>query len=79
MMSVFVCGLSRPLSDDGGGHQDVGLAGGELLHGTLELLFRHLTMRHTHARLAGGRLHARHGVLDGAHAVGHVVHLAATP
>ena len=34
-------------------------------------------MRHAHARLGRGLVHARHGVVDGLDAVGHVVHLAA--
>ena len=34
-------------------------------------------MCHTHARLGRGLVHARHGIVDGLDAVGHVVHLAA--
>ena len=34
-------------------------------------------MCHAHARLGRGLMHARHGVIDGLNAVGHVVHLAA--
>ena len=34
-------------------------------------------MRHAHARLGRGLVHARHGVVDGLDAVGHVVHLTA--
>ena len=34
-------------------------------------------MRHAHARLGRGLVHARHGVVDGLDAVGHVIHLAA--
>ena len=34
-------------------------------------------MRHAHARLGRGLVHARHGVVDGPDAVGHVIHLAA--
>ncbi len=36
----------------------------------------HLAVRHAHARLGRGLLHARHGVFDGAHAVAYVVHLS---
>ena len=34
-------------------------------------------MRHAHARLGRGLVHARHSVIDGLDAVGHVVHLSA--
>ena len=34
-------------------------------------------MRHAHARLGRGLVHARHGVVNGLDAIGHVVHLSA--
>ncbi len=61
--------------DDGGGHQHIQLAGSEVLHHLFQLLFRHLAVRHAHARLARSGLHAAHRLVDGAHAVAHVVHL----
>ena len=63
--------------DDGGGHEHVQLAGGELLHHLLQLLLGHLPVGHADPRLPGGGMHAIDRLVDGAHAVGHVVHLAA--
>ncbi len=67
----------EPRLDDGGGHQDVGLAVDEADHGALQLALVHLAVRHDHARVG-------HQVLDEArhrrqrlHAIVHEEHLAA--
>ena len=62
---------------DGRGDEHVDLFGRELNHHVLDLARAHLSVRHAHARLGRGLVHARHGVVDGLDAVGHVVHLAA--
>ena len=62
---------------DGRGNEHVDLFGRELNHHVLDLARTHLAVRHAHARLGRGLVHARHGVVDGLDAVGHVVHLAA--
>ena len=64
---------------DGGGDEHVDLLGGELHHHILDLARAHLTVRHSDARLRRRLEHALDGVVDGLHAVGHVVDLAATP
>ena len=61
---------------DGRGDEHVDLFGRELNHHILDLARAHLAVRHTHARLGRGLVHARHGVVDGLDTVGHVVHLA---
>lgn len=63
---------------DGGGDEHVDLLGGELHHHVLDLARAHLAVRHADARLGRGLQHALNGVVDGLHAVGHVVHLPAT-
>ena len=45
-------------------------------HHVLDLARAHLAVRHAHARLGRGLVHARHGVVDGLDAVGHVIHLS---
>ena len=62
---------------DGRGDEHVDLFGRELDHHVLDLARAHLAVRHAHARLGRGLVHARHGVIDGLDAVGHVVHLTA--
>ena len=62
---------------DGRGDKHVDLFGRELDHHVLDLARAHLAVRHAHARLGRGLVHARHGVVDGLDAVGHVIHLAA--
>ena len=62
---------------DGRGDEHVDLFGRELDHHVLDLARAHLAVRHAHARLGRGLVHARHGVVDGLDAVGHVVHLTA--
>ena len=62
---------------DGRGDKHVDLLGRELDHHVLDLARAHLAVRHAHARLGRGLVHARHGVVDGLDAVGHVVHLTA--
>ena len=62
---------------DGRGDEHVDLLGRELNHHVLDLARAHLAVRHAHARLGCGLVHAGHGVVDGLDAVGHVVHLAA--
>ncbi len=63
--------------DDGGGHEHVQLAGGELLHHALQLFLGHLPVGHAHPCLAGRGVHAVHRLVDGAHPVAHIVHLTA--
>ena len=41
----------------------------------LQLLLGHLPVGHADPRLPGGGMHAIDRLVDGAHAVGHVVHL----
>ena len=62
---------------DGRGDEHVDLLGRELDHHVLDLAWAHLAVCHTHARLGRGLVHARHGIVDGLDAVGHVVHLTA--
>ena len=62
---------------DGRGDEHVNLLGRELDHHVLDLARAHLAVRHAHARLGRGLVHACHGIVDGLDAVGHVVHLAA--
>ena len=62
---------------DGRGDEHVDLFGRELDHHILDLARAHLAVRYAHARLGRGLVHARHGVVDGLDAVGHVVHLTA--
>ena len=62
---------------DGRGDEHVDLLGRELDHHVLDLARAHLAVRHTHARLGRGLVHARHGIIDGLDAVGHVIHLTA--
>ena len=62
---------------DGRGDEHIDLFGRELDHHVLDLARAHLAVRHAHARLGRGLVHARHGVVDGLDAVGHVVHLSA--
>ena len=62
---------------NGRGDEHVDLFGRELDHHVLDLARAHLAVRHAHARLGRGLVHARHGIVDGLDAVGHVVHLAA--
>ena len=62
---------------DGRGDKHVDLLGRELDHHVLDLARAHLAVRHAHARLGRGLVHARHGVVDGLDAVGHVIHLTA--
>ena len=62
---------------DGRGDEHVDLFGRELDHHVLDLARAHLAVCHTHARLGRGLVHARHSIIDGLDAVGHVVHLAA--
>ena len=62
---------------DGRSDKHVNLFGRELDHHVLDLARAHLAVRHAHARLGRGLVHARHGIVDGLDAVGHVVHLAA--
>ena len=62
---------------DGRGDEHVDLLGRELDHHVLDLARAHLAVRHAHARLGRGLVHARHGIIDGLDAVGHVVHLTA--
>ena len=79
MMSVFVCGLSMPHSMMVVATSTSSSSGAE--NSSITLLQRvlvHLPVRHAHARLPGCRLHASHCFLDGAHAVGDVVHLPAS-
>ena len=63
--------------DDGGRHQHVDLARGELDHDVLHLARAHLAVRHAHARLGHHLVHALHRIIDGLHAVRYVVDLAA--
>ena len=62
---------------DGRGDEHIDLFGRELDHHVLDLARAHLAVRHPHACLGRGLVHARHGVVDGLDAVGHVVHLTA--
>ena len=62
---------------DGRGNKHVNLLGRELDHHVLDLARAHLAVRHAHARLGRGLVHARHGIVDGLDAVGHVVNLTA--
>ena len=62
---------------DGRGDEHVDLLGRELDHHVLDLARAHLAVRHAHARLGRGLVHARHGIIDGLDAVGHVIHLTA--
>ena len=62
---------------DGRGDKHVDLLGRELDHHVLDLARAHLAVRHAHARLGRGLVHARHGIVDGLDAVGHVIHLTA--
>ena len=62
---------------DGRGDEHIDLFGRELDHHVLDLARAHLAVRHAHARLGRGLVHACHGVVDGLDAVGHVVHLSA--
>ena len=62
---------------DGRGDKHVDLLGRELDHHVLDLARAHLAVRHAHARLGRGLVHARHGIIDGLDAVGHVIHLTA--
>lgn len=71
-------GVVNAALDDGRGHEHVNLAGHELLHDVFDLVGGHLAMRHTHASLGRHAQHALHGLVDGFHAVRHVVDLPAT-
>ena len=71
-------GVVNAALDDGGGHEHVDLAGHELLHDVFDLVGGHLAMSHTHASLGRHAQHALHGLVDGLHAVRHVVDLPAT-
>ena len=62
---------------DGRGDEHIDLFGRELDHHVLDLARAHLAVRHAHARLGRGLVHACHSVIDGLDAVGHVVHLSA--
>ena len=62
---------------DGRGDKHVDLLGRELDHHVLDLARAHLAVCHAHARLGRGLVHARHGIVDGLDAVGHVIHLTA--
>ena len=62
---------------DGRGDEHVDLLGRELDHHVLDLARAHLAVCHTHACLGRCLVHARHGVVDGLDAVGHVIHLTA--
>ena len=62
---------------DGRGDEHVDLLGRELDHHVLDLARAHLAVCHTHACLGRGLVHARHGIVNGLNAVGHVIHLAA--
>ena len=62
---------------DGRGDEHIDLLGRELDHHVLDLARAHLAVCHTHACLGRGLVYARHGIVDGLDAVGHVVHLTA--
>ena len=70
-------GVVQTALHDGGSHQDVDLSPVEALHHVLDHGRRHLAVRHADAGLGHGGAHGLLGVLDGAHAVAHIVDLAA--
>ena len=69
-MRVVNAGLN-----DGGGHQHVNLVLLEGEHDIFYLASAHLAVSHAHASLRSRLLHASHRLINGGHAVGHVVHL----
>ena len=72
-------GIVDAALDDGRRHQHVDAPHREVDHHVFNLARAHLAVRHAHTRLGHGLVHTVNRIVDGLHAVAHVVHLPLAP